>query len=166
MLIDKHCHFHALCQAKLAYDSVQVSRLYAVELHITHFHIAHNAFAVQKHNALCQHTSHNLVLDIALLVKGLVDNVGEIHTFCHQVTCNAHGVRGCGRILEHACVVDHSRIDGSCNVQVDLLFVQKAVQYLTCGADLALYMIGICKARIADMMVNAHSLFGSVKILT
>lgn len=64
---------------------------------------------------------------------------------------------------EYAGVMCHSRINRSRNGTVNLICIQKPVKNLTCGTDVAPYMIDIRKPLIAYMMVNACGLFAVSK---
>ena len=165
-LIDKDRNLHTCGKAELAYDSLQILSFHTVEIHLPSFQISDYAFAILEQNALCQHTAHNLILKVCFLVKGLIDDPAEIKSCFHQLTGNPHGFRCCGRILEYAGVMCHSRINRNRNGTVDLICIQKSVKNFTCGTDVAPYMIDICKSLIAYMMVNACGLFCRVKILS
>ena len=56
-------------------------------------------------------------------------------------------------------------INSSCNIQIDFFFVKKLIQNLAGRADLTMYVVHICKSRIAHMMVNADGLFRRSEII-
>ena len=91
--IEEHCHFHAFCQAELAYNAIQILSFHAVEIQIFFLKISDNAFSIQKQDALCQNTSHDLILDICLLIEGFINDLTEVESCFHQFAGDAHGFR-------------------------------------------------------------------------
>ena len=62
--------------------------------------------------------------------------------------------------------MNHSCIDRYRDRAGYFLRIKQSIEHLTCRAYFAPDVIGLCKSRIADMMVNAGSFFCSVEVRT
>ena len=120
-LIDKDRNLHTSSQTELAHDSLQILSFHTVEIHLPFFQISDHTLTALKENTLCQDTSHDLILKICFLVKGLIDDPAEIKSCFHQFSGDPHGFRCCGRILEHAGIMCHSGINRNRNGTIDLV---------------------------------------------
>ena len=91
--INEHGYFYPLCKAQLADNTIQIFAVHTIKFQILFLKISNDAFSIQKHNTLCKYTSHYLILNIGLLVKGFINDLTEIKTCLHQFTRDTHGFR-------------------------------------------------------------------------
>ena len=156
MLVNKHCHFHTFRKTELAYDSIESRRL----LH--HRNPCLSASCSQRYichpeaiTALCQNTSHDAILNVALLIEGFVNNIRKINTlfpsghrqyaWCPEMWRNT-GI--------HLSWIIPGR-NSSCNIQIDFFSLLRSL-YRTSLAELISPCTWFTSAnRIAHMMVNA-----------
>ena len=87
-------------------------------------HDTDNTLLVEKHDALCQRASHNLVLYVCFLEECILDDSGKRNSLFHQSGRNPHRVRRGAAVLEYAGIGHNTGVQRLGARLGDLFFLQ------------------------------------------
>src|SRR5699024_5929759 len=90
---DKDRHFNTSGHTELLDDTVQILGLHTIEFQVSLSHISYDHFSIHDQNALHQTSAQNLVLNIAFLIKRLIDDPGKVYPHFHQLCSDPHSLR-------------------------------------------------------------------------
>ena len=164
-LIHENRTVDSLNIAQLVHNAIQISRYRIVEIHGLTVHHAHDTATVHEAYALHQSSAHNLCLQICLLIKAFLDQLGKIESERDQKCCCLQCLRCRIGILEYAGIVDDAGIQCFRNISVNKFGIHDVIQYLAGTAHLGTDEIYITAAGIADVMIDVDLLFRILKIL-
>ena len=111
-----------------------------------------------RHDALCQRASHNLVLYVCFLEECILDDSGKRNSLFHQSGRNPHRVRRGAAVLEYAGIGHNTGVQRLGARLGDLFFLQKPKQHLAGRACIRLYVIDFAIFCIRHMVIDADRL--------
>ena len=167
-LVREDRDFDALGQHHLAYNAVHVLPRDLVKLHRPAVDPRDDTGFVPNQHALEECTAEDLILQIRLLVKDVVDERCLVKTARKQIACHRHRVRRGVRILEDACVRNDTDVECAGDRFVDhgaVDRVDEVVNELAGAGGLRTDVVRVAAPRIALVMVDVKLLFRRVKII-
>ena len=125
--------------AQLVHYAIQISRYCIVEIHGLTVHHAHDAAAVHEAYALHQGSTHDLRLQIRLLIKALLNDFRKIKSKRDQKCCCLQCLRCRIGILEYAGIVDDAGVQCFRNISVNEFGIHDVIQHLAVPIQIAYY---------------------------
>ena len=157
-LVHENGYLHAFGKTQLVNNAVHILSIYPIKLHFRLTQSTENAFSVQKGNAFQKSTAQNLVLDIGLFIKAVIDNRAEVNPFCHQLSRDFHGTGAGTGVFKYSCIMDQACIQALGRSFINLFLIQLFKQNLAGRACIFRYQIYLAEASIGDMVIQTQAL--------
>ena len=163
--VQKDGTFYTLDAAKLAHNPFQILRPRSVKVQRFPAQGADHAASVHEADAFQKRPSQNLGLQIGLFKKGFLDQTAEIKAERNQISGSPEGVGRSTGILEASCIMHDSHVERLCDLLIQPVFSDQAVNQLAGGTGLRVHKIHVSAAvRIADVMIDVDLLSRRLKI--